>query len=456
MNLALKYRPSNFDDLVGQDVLVRILRNSFSVGNLNTPLLMVGASGVGKTTCARIVSLCLNCENGPTSSPCGTCATCTSIKNSHNPDVVEMDAASNTSVDDIRVILESSNYLPVSSRFKVYIIDEVHMLSTSAFNALLKTLESPAQHAKFIMATTEVRKVPVTVASRCLRLDLGKLSIKQLYDHLVKISAKENIAHDESSLMLIAENSSGSVRNSLFLLEQALIYSNNKISLQEVRELLGCVDKKILEGIVRDIISNDVKSAIDGFRELCNASTPVIIFEGMQKVVYGLCMYSIDKDFHHGLGEELFTAEKSGSTPFLSRLWQLVLHGIQEIKSSESPEQAGEMLIVRLCYLSDLPSPQKIASSISSKYGDIPPSGGQGRSESLNAGSMSARSRPCFMGAANSPTNAVGGISVLGDKKNNDVNDRGKVYNPDDDEAVVDVVKNFDGASVVSFKSFDV
>ncbi|AGZ80040.1 DNA polymerase III subunit gamma/tau [Anaplasma marginale str. Dawn] len=466
VNLALKYRPRSFDDLVGQDVLVRILRNAFTIGSLSSPILMVGASGVGKTTCARIVSLCLNCVNGPTPDPCGTCHECVSIKNSTNPDVIEMDAASNTGVDDIRVLLENSSYLPTSSRYKVYIIDEVHMLSISAFNALLKTLEDPAEHVRFVMATTEVRKVPVTVASRCHRLDLFKLTTDQLFAHLGEIAKKEDIEHDGDGLQLIAENASGSVRNALFLLEQSAIYTKNKIHVSEVRTLLGCVDKHLTENLVKCILLADASSALEVFRELCSQSLPVPILEGVQLIVYELCVTSVSKGHKFDLGRELLSTVRSGSTPFLSRVWQTLMHGLQEVKNADDVQRAGEMMVIRLCYLSDLPSPQKIAGLLLSKSREGAPmhtvkkkvegvttySYGTPELESHTISGTSGESAgPNQVAASESaPTQRVYDNEQRTEPmKKNGVNTHDKVYNPEEDEAVMGVMRDFEGASVV-------
>lgn len=458
VNLALKYRPENFSDLVGQDVLVRILRNSFTSGDLRTPLLLVGSSGVGKTTCARIVSLCLNCERGPTDDPCGSCDSCVSIKGMSNPDVVEMDAASNTGVDDIRVILESANYLPTSSRFRVYIIDEVHMLSTSAFNALLKTLESPAPHVKFIMATTEARKVPVTVASRCLRFDLCRLSVALLQKHLQHIAKLENISSDQESLQLIAENASGSVRNALLLLEQAAVYSKNNITLGDTRSLLGVADRNALARVVKNIIDNEALAAIKGYRELCAQCNAVVVLESIQQIVYELCIHSVSGGSAAGLSKELLTGKKAKSTPFLSRMWQIVLQGIQEIKGVESQEQACEMLIIRLCYLCDLPSPKEIASYVLSQTEN----GNWGMEKAVSSDEQDASSvvkDEKLPGTPGDSYRAASGLDfpsggVLAKKK--DVNSKDTLYNPEDDSTVADVMKGFKGAAVVGVKSFDV
>ncbi|WP_236822831.1 DNA polymerase III subunit gamma/tau [Anaplasma platys] len=458
VNLALKYRPENFRDLVGQDILVRILSNSFASGDLGTPLLLVGASGVGKTTCARIVALCLNCERGPTNDPCGKCDSCTSIKGMSNPDVVEMDAASNTGVDDIRVILESANYLPTSSSFRVYIIDEVHMLSTSAFNALLKTLESPAPHVKFIMATTEARKVPVTVASRCLRLDLFRLTVEQLYQHLLHVAKLEDIAADHESLRLLAENSSGSVRNALLFLEQAAVYTKNNVTVSETRTLLGIADKNVLEKVVKNIINSEVSDAIQGYRDLCMQSNAVSIFESMQQIVYELCINSVNGSIPCGLSEVLSSCGKAKSTTFLSRMWQLVLRGVQEIKGVESQEQAGEMLIIRLCYLCDLPSPKKIASYVLSQVdsGTL----GMGETSAEGAGNVSFSDKDDKFAVHHEQPLVSPMVDVSSGKgdmrKKKDVNSADKLYNPEDDATVADVMKGFKGASVVGVKDLDI
>ncbi|MEH0831259.1 DNA polymerase III subunit gamma/tau [Anaplasma bovis] len=371
MNFSLKYRPNKLEDLVGQDVVVRIIRNMFLMGDFSSPLLMVGASGVGKTTSARIVALCLNCRQGPTAEPCGECSDCVSIRDMSNPDVIEMDAASNTGVEDIRVILENSNYLPFSSRYKVYIIDEVHMLSISAFNALLKTLENPAAHVKFIMATTDIRKVPVTVLSRCQRMDLLRISVKSLYDRLVQIAEMEGVKHDDRSLVLIAEHSAGSMRNAIFLLEQSSIYTKGNISEDDVKTLLGCVDNSLLEDIVRYILLNEVQNAVSKFRDACVRDTPVSVCEGMLSLVHELCIRAAGVAGKTCFGEDLLSVEKVNSASFLSRLWQLLSQGMQEIKSSGVLQyQTGEMLIIRLCYISDLPSPKKLASFLLSREDD--------------------------------------------------------------------------------------
>ena len=363
MSFALKYRPSNFKDLIGQEVLVRVLHNAFQLNKIPDSILLTGTSGVGKTTAARIISMCLNCNLGPTSNPCNTCQNCVSIKNFNHPDVIEIDAASNTSIEDVKVILENSRYIPITSKFKVYIIDEAHMLSNSAFNALLKVLEEPASYVKFILATTEVKKIPVTIISRCQRFDFQKISTDNLIAHLKNIAEKENISFDEESMRLIAYNSDGSIRNALSLLEQSAIYSNKNLSEKSTKEMLGYVSRHTLLEIIEPLVIGNTVEAINKFEEACNSYNPVIVLDNMLQMIYEICYFSITKK-NCFLSDDDITIhiknEKILSPTFLSRLWQMLLKGIQEVKSSGCIKHAANMLIIRLCYLSTLPSPKQI------------------------------------------------------------------------------------------------
>ena len=229
VNIALKYRPSNFKDLIGQETLVRILENAFILNKIPQAILLSGNSGVGKTTTARIIALCLNCSSGPTFEPCGSCKSCLAIKDSRHPDVIEIDAASHTSIDDIKVILGDICYSPLSSKFKIYIIDEVHMLSNSAFNALLKTLEEPPSNVKFILATTEVRKIPITIIARCQRFDLHNIPTVKIVKRLTDVAQQENYSVEKGALELIAYHSGNSMRNALFLLNQGVLYGKDGV-----------------------------------------------------------------------------------------------------------------------------------------------------------------------------------------------------------------------------------
>ena len=367
MSFALKYRPSNFKDLLGQEVLVRVLHNAFNLNKIPESILLTGTSGVGKTTAARIISMCLNCISGPTYDPCNTCQNCTSIRNFNHPDVIEIDAASNTSIEDVKVILENSRYMPISSKFKVYIIDEVHMLSNSAFNALLKILEEPAYYVKFILATTEVKKIPVTIISRCQRFDFQKIPTDKLVSHLKVIAKKENVSFDEESIKLIAYNADGSIRNALSLLEQAAIYSNKTLSEKNTKEMLGYVSRHTLLEIIEPLVIGNTVEAINKFEEVCNSYSPVIILDNMLQIIYEICYFSITKKDTSIFDYNIITHvknEKILSPTFLSRLWQVLFKGIQEVKSSSCIKQTANMLIIRLCYLSSLPSPKQIIDKI--------------------------------------------------------------------------------------------
>jgi DNA polymerase-3 subunit gamma/tau len=265
MDIALKHRPSSFKDLVGQDILVRVLENALILNKIPQSILLSGSSGVGKTTTARIIALCLNCSLGPIFEPCGSCGNCLAIKNSSHPDVIEIDAASHTSIDDIKVILGDICYSPISSKFKVYIIDEVHMLSSSAFNALLKTLEEPPSSVKFILATTEIKKIPITIIARCQRFDLHNIPVAKIVESLNNVAQKESYSIEKGALELIARHSGNSMRNALFLMNQAVLHSKDgAISTKNVTDILGLVDKDIIFDLL-GAIEGDLQEALSVF-----------------------------------------------------------------------------------------------------------------------------------------------------------------------------------------------
>ncbi len=369
MNIALKYRPDSFKDLIGQDVLVRILKNAFTLNKIPQSILLSGSSGVGKTTTARIIALCLNCSLGPTFEPCGLCENCLAIKNSNHSDVIEIDAASHTSIEDIKVILENICYLPISSKFKIYIIDEVHMLSGSAFNALLKTLEEPPSSVKFILATTEIKKMPITIIARCQRFDLYKIPATKIVGRLNDIAQKENYLIENRALELIAHHCSNSMRNALFLMNQAMLYSKNgSISTEDVTEILGLVDEGIVFDLMEAVLDSDLRKALLVFDKAAKTANPLSIFENLLQTIQLICRFLITKEVDSSLLEHgkdrIKDLSARKSLIFFSRLWKVLLKGIQAIKVSSCNDIAAEMMLISLCYLSDLPSPEQVIKKI--------------------------------------------------------------------------------------------
>lgn len=372
MNIALKHRPSSFKDLVGQDILVRVLENAFTLNKIPQSILLSGSSGVGKTTTARIIALCLNCSLGPIFEPCGLCENCLAIKNSSHPDVIEIDAASHTSIDDIKVILGDICYSPISSKFKVYIIDEVHMLSSSAFNALLKTLEEPPSSVKFILATTEIKKIPITIIARCQRFDLHNIPVAKIVERLNDVAQKESYSIEKGALELIARHSGNSMRNALFLMNQAVLYSKDgAISTKNVTDILGLVDKDIIFDLLGAILEGDLQKALSVFDKAIKPANPLSIFEGLLHTIQLVCRFLITEEIDSAVTEHEKNRIKDLSIKrsliFFSRLWKVLLKGIQDIKTSTCNDVAAEMMLISLCYLSDLPSPEQVVKKILSQ-----------------------------------------------------------------------------------------
>ncbi|WP_265023632.1 DNA polymerase III subunit gamma/tau [Wolbachia endosymbiont (group A) of Epistrophe grossularia] len=372
MNIALKHRPSSFKDLVGQDILVRVLENAFILNKIPQSILLSGSSGVGKTTTARIIALCLNCSLGPIFEPCGSCENCLAIKNSSHPDVIEIDAASHTSIDDIKVILGDICYSPISSKFKVYIIDEVHMLSSSAFNALLKTLEEPPSSVKFILATTEIKKIPITIIARCQRFDLHNIPVAKIVERLNDVAQKESYSIEKGALELITRHSGNSMRNALFLMNQAVLYSKDgAISTKNVTDILGLVDKDIIFDLLGAILEGDLQKALSVFDKAVKTANPLSIFEGLLQTIQLVCRFLITKEIDNAVTEHEKNRIKDLSIKrsliFFSRLWKMLLKGIQDIKTSTCNDVAAEMMLISLCYLSDLPSPEQVVKKILSQ-----------------------------------------------------------------------------------------
>ncbi len=367
--LARKYRPQKFEDLIGQELLVKILSNAINNDRLAHAYILTGVRGVGKTTTARLIAMSINCKNRDKKNcePCGNCDSCKSTTSDSNLDVIEIDAASNTGVDDIREIIDNVKYKPVISDYKIFIIDEVHMLSKSAFNALLKTLEEPPEHVKFIFATTEIKKVPITVLSRCQRFDLHRIENKILSDHLLKISKLENIAIDLDAISLIVRSADGSVRDGLSLLDQAITSPNEKVDSQTVISMLGLADREKIFNLIEIILEGDALGAINKYKELYELGADIaMIFDELLNVVHFLVQIKIAPDlkddiyipeFERNKGAELSSKMKLNN---LNIIWQILFKGYQELQNSSHLYQHGEMIILRIIYLHDGPSPEDL------------------------------------------------------------------------------------------------
>jgi DNA polymerase-3 subunit gamma/tau len=376
--LARKYRPSNFSELVGQDALVRTLSNAIESGRIAHAYMLTGVRGVGKTTTARIIARALNCTGkdgtgGITVSPCGVCDNCVAIAEDRHVDVIEMDAASRTGVDDIRDLIDGVRYKPVSARFKVYIIDEVHMLSKNAFNALLKTLEEPPEHVRFVFATTEIRKVPVTVLSRCQRFDLRRLDIERLAAHFTDIAGREKIAIEPEAIRLIARAADGSVRDGLSLLDQAIALGSDRVTAAQVQEMLGLADRTAVFELFDRLMAGEIKQALDQIQTMYrNGADPVAVLQDLLDVTYWVTRIKVAPEVadapytpeaERTRGREI--AEKL-SMPVLTRTWQLLLKGLEETQRADAQLQAAEMVLVRLAYAAELPPPAELAKELAS------------------------------------------------------------------------------------------
>lgn len=378
--LARKYRPTNFDDLIGQEALVRTLSNAIRSGRIAHAFLLTGIRGIGKTTTARIIARALNCigqdgQGGPTISPCGVCSNCKMISEDRHVDVLEMDAASHTGVGDIRDLIETVRYLPTSARYKIYIIDEVHMLSTSAFNALLKTLEEPPPHVKFIFATTEARKIPVTILSRCQRFDLKRIDTQMLAAHLGRICEKEQVDAEAEALQVIAIAAEGSVRDSLSLLDQAIARGTEKegriqVDAASVRQMLGSADNTATFRLIELLFSGDINGALEEVRkQYHDGADPLLIVQDALEVTHLITRVKVSPaalaDFslsEHDRKAAQSVAERV-SMAVLARLWQMMLKGISEVRMAPSPLAALEMLLVRVAYAAQLPTPAEVIRS---------------------------------------------------------------------------------------------
>ncbi|MDR1375844.1 MAG: DNA polymerase III subunit gamma/tau [Holosporaceae bacterium] len=372
--LATKYRPQKFADVIGQDIAVRIITHGMQKNRLGAALLFSGTHGVGKTTVARILAKAFRCEEYDRSDPepCCRCASCLGFASDNQTDVVETDAASNTSVDDVREIIESCQYRPISGRYRVFIIDEVHMLSKSAFNALLKTLEEPPPHVKFLLATTETHKIPETILSRVLRFDLKRVDLGLVAQYLSSICNQEHISAGAETLSLIASAGDGSIRDSLSILDQAINMSaNSELTIQNVRDMLGVSDDADIIDLLRLILNGSLKDSIAQYRRILesNISAPMVVRRLMDCVYILTCSKANVEPQESMISENaLQKLEKLSqivSLPALSLVWQMLLKGIEELKLCDHPEVVLEMILARISYASELPDLHEIIAAFS-------------------------------------------------------------------------------------------
>jgi DNA polymerase III subunit gamma/tau len=401
--LARKYRPSGFEDLIGQDAVVRTVSNAFETGRIPQAWILTGVRGVGKTTTARILARALNYElpdgsvKGPTIHMPQLGMHCRAIMESRHMDVLEMDAASHTGVDDVRQINDSVRYAPASARYKVYIIDEVHMLSTAAFNAFLKTLEEPPEHAKFVFATTEIRKVPVTVLSRCQRFDLRRVEADVLMTHLANIAMKENVEVEPEALGIIARAAEGSVRDSLSLFDQAIAHAAGHVRADAVRQMLGLADRTRVIDLFDSLVRGDIASAFGEFREQYDTGAdPVVVLSDLAEFVNFVTRVKIvpatADNIVFGETERLRARDFAAklSMRVLSRMWQMLLKGIAEVQGATRPAAAAEMVLVRIAYAADMPTPDEAIRMIEQNGGASPALAANPAPRSTPASTMSS------------------------------------------------------------------
>ena len=389
--LARKYRPASFADLIGQDAMVRTISNAFETGRIPQAWILTGVRGVGKTTTARILARALNYElpDGSVKEPTVNMPVmgvhCQAIIESRHIDVLEMDAASHNSVEDVRQINDAIRYAPVSARYKVYILDEVHMLSGAAFNALLKTLEEPPPHAKFIFATTEIRKVPVTVLSRCQRFDLRRVDAALLVKHLESIAEKEKIDAEEAALALIARAAEGSVRDSLSLLDQAIAHAAGPVRAEDVRQMLGLADRVRVVDLFEALMKGDTAAALNELRAQYDiGADPAVVLSDLAEFTHFVTRVKVVPSVADDVS--LSEAERTRGRAFaaqlsmrvLSRAWQMLLKGVSEVQASGRPVAAAEMVLVRIAYAADLPTPDEVVRSLSEEGGASPRPQGNG------------------------------------------------------------------------------
>ncbi|MBL4626834.1 MAG: DNA polymerase III subunit gamma/tau [Roseicyclus sp.] len=419
--LARKYRPATFADLIGQEAMVRTLKNAFDADRIAQAFMLTGIRGTGKTTTARIIAKGLNCigadgEGGPTTDPCGTCQNCVAIAEGRHVDVMEMDAASNTGVQNIRdAIIETVSYRAAQARYKIFIIDEVHMLSTSAFNALLKTLEEPPAHVKFLFATTEIRKVPVTVLSRCQRYDLRRIEPEVMIAHLQKIAALEDAGIAEDALALITRAAEGSVRDAMSLLDQAIAHGAGETTADQVRAMLGLADRGRVLDLFEAIMAGDAAKALDELgAQYSDGADPVAVLRDLAEITHWLSVISITPD----AAEDPTIAPdertrglalaSSLSMRVLTRMWQMLLKALEEVRMAPNAMMAAEMAVIRLTHVAELPTPGDLVKKLS----EMPRPSGPAPSDSggqttLGPGPVARATGPAPSGRGGGPQAAL-------------------------------------------------
>jgi len=372
--LARKYRPQTFAELIGQDAMVQTLANAIQRGRIAHAFLLTGVRGVGKTSTARLIAKALNCigpdgQGGPTITPCNLCEPCRAIAEGRHIDVIEMDAASHTSVDDIREIIDAVRYASVSARYKIYIIDEVHMLSKNAFNALLKTLEEPPEHVKFLFATTEVNKVPVTVLSRCQRFDLRRIPAEKLAAHFAEVSKAEGVDVEPEALSMIARAAEGSARDGLSILDQAIAHGAGAVTAGQVRDMLGLADRGRIRRLLQIVLSGDAGAALAELDEAHDLGIdPTQLLRGLMET-----LHSATRAKASASADSLLSAEERESAAEMAsqlswgaihRLWQMLLKGLQDVEIAPDPREAAEMALLRLIHAADMPDPAALVARL--------------------------------------------------------------------------------------------
>ena len=421
--LARKYRPETFADLVGQEAMVRTLKNAFAADRIAQAFVMTGIRGIGKTTTARIIAKGLNCigpdgTGKPTTDPCGACEHCVAIMEGRHVDVMEMDAASRTGVGDIREIIDSVHYRAASARYKIYIIDEVHMLSTSAFNALLKTLEEPPAHVKFIFATTEIRKVPVTVLSRCQRFDLRRIEPEMMIALLRKIATRENAEITDDALALITRAAEGSARDATSLLDQAISHGAGETTAEQVRAMLGLADRGRVLDLFDLVMKGDAAGALTELSaQYADGADPMAVLRDLAEITHWISVVKITPEAaedptispdERRRGQDFASA--LGMRP-LTRLWQMLLKALDEVAQAPNAMMAAEMAIIRMTHVSELPSPEDLIKRLQDTPPPPPPSGG-GMMAGANTRTQAMGSPAPTHSSSSGPHASYGGAAV--------------------------------------------